>query len=66
MRKIDDETTTLSDFSYNTPITNITVKYNNEKYISFDGPEETILNDFCKYVIDEDTYILVCVTRDKV
>ena len=57
------EITTLSDFSCSTPITKITVTHN-EQQVSFDGLEETILQDFCKYVLAENPDILICVTRD--
>jgi len=74
MRKIDNEETpqppfsslyfeiaTLSDFSDSTPLRKITVTHN-EQHVSFDGPEETILQDFCKYVLENDPDILICVT----
>ncbi len=45
------------DVSY--PIRQIIARYQEEQDITFEGDEERILRDFCKYVVDNDPDILV-------
>ncbi|MGA9150849.1 MAG: hypothetical protein WBZ36_09735 [Candidatus Nitrosopolaris sp.] len=41
------------------PIRQITARYQEEQEITFECDEETILQDFCKYVVHNDPDILV-------
>jgi DNA polymerase elongation subunit (family B) len=47
----------LQDVSY--PIRQITARYQEQQEITFEADEETILQGFCKYVVDNDPEILV-------
>ena len=45
------------------PITKIRVRYEEDDF-SFQGPEETVLDDFRKYILLKDPDILACVTNN--
>jgi DNA polymerase elongation subunit (family B) len=49
----------LDSHDVNDPIRQISARYEEEPEITFEGSEETILQDFCKYVADNDPDILI-------
>jgi DNA polymerase elongation subunit (family B) len=58
------EIQTASSLSYSLDpdlITEIRVRYQQEAEISFEGSEEDIMTDFCKYALAKDPDILICI-----
>ncbi|MFZ0514644.1 MAG: DNA polymerase domain-containing protein [Candidatus Nitrosopolaris sp.] len=49
----------LDSYDVNDPIRRINARYQEEQEITFEGSEETMLKDFCKYILTTDPDILV-------
>ena len=49
----------LDSYDVNDPIRRINVRYQEEPEITFEGTEETMMKDFCKYILTTDPDILV-------
>ncbi|MGA9151025.1 MAG: hypothetical protein WBZ36_10625 [Candidatus Nitrosopolaris sp.] len=52
-------TYSLGSHDFNDPIRQINIRYQDETEITFEGSEEKMLTDFCKYVLTKDPDILI-------
>jgi DNA polymerase elongation subunit (family B) len=56
-------TSSLDPYDINDPIRQISVKYQEETEVTFEGSEETILRGLCKYIVANDPDIVISTTK---